>query len=78
MVVVVLVPVVVVLSGKQGGTVVWPRGVAVVVGAVPPTTSPPRTHAVLAHSKGEGHQVGLSHPHGASVVVVGAEVEDVV
>lgn len=76
--VVVLVPVVVVLSGKHGGTVDWPTGVGVVDGATPPTTSPPRIQAVLAHSNGAGHHVGRSQPHGGKVVVVGAVVDDVV
>ena len=61
--------VVVVESGKQGT-----EGILVVPGA-PPTTSPPRIHAVLVHSNGCGQYTGRTQPHGPNVVVVAVVVE---
>ena len=63
-VLVVVGPGVVVLSGKQGndGDNVVPK--------TPPTTSPPLIQAVIKHSNGTGQKSGRIQPQGAAVVVV--------
>lgn len=64
-----VVVLVVVASGKHGSD-----GDLVVPGT-PATTSPPGAHSVMVHSNGCGQNRGLTHPHGAPVVVVPVVVE---